>query len=115
MNDEELDRTIAERFRAYEAEVHLPGEFRERLVGSVRRRRALRRTWMLGLFLVSAATCVAIAHFGKGDSVRDKAIPSMMAASAPTNETAEASCLMLIGYLRGCFSRSETSRRKEEE
>lgn len=115
MSDDELDMTIAERFRAYEAGVHLPEEFRGRLVGSVRRRRRLRRAWMLGLFLALAATCVAIAHFGKGDAVRDNTGPSMMAASTPTNETAEASFLMLLGYLRECLGRSKPSRQKDEE
>ena len=55
MNDEELDAANAERVKAYEAGIRLPGEFKERFVGSVRRRRVWRRVWMLGLFCAMAA------------------------------------------------------------
>lgn len=115
MNDEELDAAIAERFKAYEAGIRLPGEFKDRFVGSVRRRRVWRRVWMLGLFCAMAAACGAVARFGGSGAVRDEAIPAVAAASSATNETAEVSCLMLVGYLHEWFGRSKSPHRKEEE
>ena len=41
--------------------------------------------------------------------------PMLMAQNAPKNDTVEVSCWMLLGYLRECFTRSRSARRKEEE
>ena len=49
MSDDELDAAIAERFKAYEAGIRLPDEFKGRFIGSVRRKRTLRRLGLLGL------------------------------------------------------------------
>jgi len=116
MRDEELDVIIAERFKAYEAGMHLPDEFKRRFVGSVRRKRTLWRAWMFGLLCITAAVCTLIVQFGKCDPVRNEVCPTLRANTAvPTNETSKVSCWMLLGYLRECFSRSRLSRRKEEE
>ena len=115
MSDEELDAAIAERFKAYEAGIRLPDEFTGRLIGSLRRKRTLRRLGMLGLIGAMAAVCVAIASFAKRDIAYGDARPALMARTAPTNETVQVSYWMLLGYLRECFSRSRPMRRKEEE
>lgn len=115
MSDEELDAAIAERFKAYEAGIRLPGEFKDRFVGSVRRRRVWRRVWMLGLFCAMAAACGTIAHFGGDGAGRGHAVPAMSAASASTNETTKVSCLVLVGYLHEWLGRSKSPQRKEEE
>ena len=115
MSDEELDAAIAERFKAYEAGTHLPDEFKGRFVSSMRRKRTVRRIWMLGLIGAMAAVCVMIAGFAKRDLAYGDTRPAMMARTAPTNETVQVSYLMLLGYLRECFSRSKPARRKEEE
>ena len=67
MSDDELDAAIAERFKAYEAGIRLPDEFKGRFIGSVRRKRTLRRLGMLGLIGAMAAVCVTIASFAKRD------------------------------------------------
>ena len=41
--------------------------------------------------------------------------PALMATSVPTNETDKVSYLILLSYLRECFIRSRSARRKEEE
>ena len=115
MSDEELDAAIAERFKAYEAGTHLPDEFKGRFIGSVRRKRTLRRLGLLGLIGAMAAACVMIAGFAKMNLACGDTRPAMMARTAPTNETVQVSYLMLLGYLRECFSRSKPARRKEEE
>ena len=115
MSDEELDTAIAERFKAYEAVVHLPGEFKGRLVSSVRRKRTLRRLWMLGLISITAIACVVIVNFTKPAVVSGGVKPALMATSIPTNETDKVSYLILLSYLRDCFIRSKSARRKEEE
>ena len=115
MSDEELDAAIAERFKAYEAGTHLPDEFKGRFIGSVRRKRTLRRLGLLGLIGAMAAACVMIAGFAKMNLACGDTRPVMMARTVPTNETEQVSYLMLLGYLRECFSRSKPARRKEEE
>ena len=115
MTDEELDMMLMERFKAYGAGTHLPDGFKERLVRSMRRKRALRRVWLLGLLCVMTVTCAVIVHFSRSEVVRNDGRPALMANTAQTNETAQVSYLMLLGYLRECFSRSRSTRRKEEE
>ena len=41
--------------------------------------------------------------------------PALMVNTTSTNDTVEVSCWMLLGYLRECFTRSRSVRRKEEE
>ena len=115
MSDDELDAAIAERFKSYEAGIRLPDEFKWRFIGSVRRKRTLRLLWMLGLIGAMVAVCVMIAGFAKRDLAYGDAHPALMARTAPTNATEQVSYLMLLGYLRECFSRSRPARRKEEE
>ena len=115
MSDDELDVAIAERFKAYEAGIRLPGEFKGRFISAVRRKRTLRRLGLLGLIGAMAAACVMIAGFAKRDLAYGDTRPAMMARTAPTNETVQVSYLMLLGYLRECFGRSKPARRKEEE
>ena len=116
MSDEELDVIISARFKAYEAGTHLPDEFKKRFVGSVRRKRMLWRAGALWLACVAAAVCIALSCAMRSNTVHSDAHPALMAnAAVPTNETSEVSCLMLLSFLRECFSRSKSSRRKEEE
>ena len=115
MSDEELDVLITERFKAYEAGIRLPDEFKGRFVGLVRRKRTLRCLGMLGLIGAMAIASVAIVNFTKPNLVRGDVQPALTAKVSPTNETVEVSYLMLLGYLRECFSRFRLSRRKEEE
>ena len=115
MNDEELDAAIAERFKAYEAGTHLPDEFKGRFVSSMRRKRTVRRIWMLGLIGIMAIACGVIVIVTKPAVASSDVKPALMATTDPTNETVTVSYLMLLGYLRECFTRSKSARRKEEE
>ena len=115
MSDEELDTAIAERFKAYEAGIRLPDGFKGRFVSSIRRNRTVRRIWMLGLIGIMSLMCIAVMNFAKPAVASRDMKPALMAATAPTNESGKVSYLMLLGYLRECFSRSRSARRKDEE
>ena len=115
MSDEELDAAIAERFKAYEAGIRLPDEFKGRFVSSMRRKRTVRRIWMLGLIGITAIVCVVIVNVTKPAVASSDVKPTLMATNAPTNETDKVSYLILLSYLRECFIRSRSARRKEEE
>ena len=115
MSDEELDAAIAERFKAYEAGIRLPDEFKGRFVSSVRRKRTVRRLWMLGLIGAMALASVVIVNLTKPAVASGDVKPALMATSVPTNETDKVSYLILLSYLRECFIRSKSARRKEEE
>ena len=115
MSDEELDTAIAERFKAYEAGIRLPDGFKGRFVSSMRRKRTVRRIWMLGLIGIMAIACGVIVNVTKPAVASSDVKPALMATTDPTNETVKVSYLMLLGYLRECFTRSKSARRKEEE
>lgn len=115
MIDEELDAAIAERFKAYEAGIRLPDGFKGRFVSSMRRKRTVRRIWMLGLIGITAIACVVIVNFTKPAVASRDVKPALMVNTTSTNDTVEVSCWMLLGYLRECFTRSRSVRRKEEE
>ena len=115
MSDEELDTAIAERFKAYEAEIRLPDGFKGRFVSSIRRNRTVRRIWMFSLIGIMSLMCIAGMNFAKPAVAPRDMKPALMAATAPTNESVKVSYLMLLGYLRECFSRSRSARRKDEE
>ena len=115
MSDEELDAAIAERFKAYEAGIRLPDGFKGRFVSSMRRKHTVRRIWMLGLIGITAIACVVIVNVTKPAVASGDVKPALMATSVPTNETDKVSYLMLLSYLRECFTRSKSARRKEEE
>ena len=115
MSDEELDAAIAERFKAYEAGTHLPDEFKGRFVSSMRRKRTVRRIWMLGLIGITAIVCVVIVNVTKPAVASSDVKPALIATTDPTNETDKVSYLILLSYLRECFTRSRSARRTEEE
>ena len=115
MSDDELDAAIAERFKAYEEWIRLPDGFKGRFVGSVRRKRTLRRTCVLGLICATIAVCATVVSLTKPVDASNDTHPSLTAKVADTNKTTDVSYLMLLGYLRECFSRCCSSRRKEDE
>lgn len=115
MSDEELDTAIAGRFKGYEAGIRLPDGFKGRFVSSIRRNRTVRRIWMFSLIGIMSLMCIAVMNFAKPAVASRDMKPALMAATAPTNESVKVSYLMLLGYLRECFSRSRSARRKDEE
>ena len=115
MSDEEFDDALAERFRAYESRVRLPDEFKSRFVASLRRKRAGRQFWTVGLICATAVASALIVNIGRNNNIHKEPRPALIASSSTTNKTAEVSCWMLLGYLKECFSRTRASRRKEEE
>ena len=116
MSDEELDMVMSERFKAYEAGIHLPDEFKKRFIGSVRRKRTVRRAWAFGLLCFMAVACAVIVYFGKGNTICNGTRSELIAnTTVPTNEMTEVSYLILLGYLREWFNRPKSSRHKEED
>ena len=115
MSEAELDAAIAERFKAYEDGVRLPGEFKSRFISLMRRRRTLRRARMFGLVCAAAAAGALIVGLAKPAAVNNDTRLALTARAGGTNETEQVSYWVLLGYLRECFSRSRPTRRKEEE
>ena len=115
MSEAELDAAIAERFKVYEEEVRLPGEFQGRFIVFVRRKRMFRRIWTLGLICLTAAACVAVASVARPVVTNDNERTLLTAGAADTNEAPQVSYWVLLGYLRECISRCRSSRRKEDE
>ena len=115
MENYDWDQMLSERLRVYEAHTHLPDGFKDRFVRSIRRRRMLRRLRALGLAGITVVAIVAIVGLGGSKPKCDNTQKTFIAASQHTNETTKISGWMLLGYLRECFRRNRTARRKEEE
>ena len=117
MSDEELDTAIAERFKAYKAAVHLPGEFKGRFVSSIRRKRTVRRIWMFGLIGIMSLMCVAIMNFAKPAVASRDVKPALMVATARIIVIVVASIAVVVGMFflgkcadkRNAETKSDTS------
>lgn len=96
-------------------EKHLPEDFAERLVASVRRRRRSRR-----LGVVSAAVAVALVAAGivgafGAVKTRMPEETSLVAGRTSTTNDTHVSALMLLGFFRECFKCCKSNKKKEEE
>lgn len=96
-------------------EKHLPEDFAERLVASVRSRR--RSRWLGTVSIAVAVTIVAVGLFGYFASEEPK-MPgeaALVAARTQTTNDSQVSAFMLIGFFRECFKHCKNNKKKEEE
>jgi len=96
-------------------ERHLPEDFAERLVASVRRRRRSRR-----LGVVSAAIAVALVAAGivgafGAAKTRMPHETSLVAGRTSTTNDTHVSAFMLLGLFRECLKCCKSNKKKEEE
>lgn len=113
MNDE-VDVVLARRVKECVADKHLPGDFADRLVRSVRRRR-------YALYTKIAAVVVLLVFGGVGfwgylNNRMPQSAPEarLIAAKGPAQDT-QVSGWMLLGFFRECFRRNKANKRKEDE
>lgn len=98
-------------------ERHLPADFADRLVRSVRRRKRTRQ--MSAVALLAAVCILATCLIGEFCVKDDRSLPAesrlVAAQSLPTNDT-RVSSLMMLGFFKECFKRSRTGKgRKKDE
>ncbi|MGN0832317.1 MAG: hypothetical protein ACI4RD_01545 [Kiritimatiellia bacterium] len=97
-------------------ERHLPPDFADRLVESVRRRRRSRRL-RTAAALASAGILGAVLAGGFCRRENDsRPAETRIAASCPmsTNDT-EVTGLLMLGFFRECLRRSKTGKKREED
>ncbi|MCQ2391234.1 MAG: hypothetical protein MJ240_07405 [Kiritimatiellae bacterium] len=95
---------------------HLPPDFAERLVKSVRRRRHIHQLRIMAL-VAAIAVCGTglVGSFCCHNEQEGPREPRLVAVpTTPTNDT-QISGLMLFGFLRECFRRTRTGKKKEED
>ena len=97
-------------------ERHLPADFADRLIRSVRRRK---RTRQMSVVVFLAAVCVLatclIGEFCVKDAPRLPTESRLVAAqSLPTNDT-RISSLLMFGFFKECFKRSKTGKGKKKD
>jgi hypothetical protein len=92
----------------------LPDGFTDRLAQSVKGSRIAWRIKAVICIVVVIGIGVSIMEFSRGVKSAGAAEPALIAADAPAGTT-EVSGWFLLGYLRECFKRNRTSKKKEEE
>lgn len=114
MTDNEFDAMISAEMRGMVADRRLPDDFSDRLVRSVKRSRMAWRLRAVVCIVAIVAMGVAIMGFSREARPVGAVEPALIAADAPTGTT-EVSSWFLLGYLRECFKRNRTNKKKEEE
>lgn len=97
-------------------ERHLPPDFADRLVGSVRRRRRVRRLRTAAVLASAGILGIGLAGgLCRKTDDRPPAEARLIATnSAPTNDT-KVTGLLMLGFFRECMRRNKTGKRKDEE
>lgn len=97
-------------------EKHLPPDFAERLVKSVRRRRRMHRLRFMALVAAIAVCGTGLVGSFCCHNEQEGPRESRLVAvpTTPTNDT-QISGLMLFGFFRECFRRTKTGKKKEED
>lgn len=112
MNDR-VDVVFTRRIQTCAADRHLPSDFSDRLVTSLRRRRRLRRVKVVSLILALTLLGGFFGYFTteRPDCPQEAAL---VAADQPRKE-AQSAGWMLLGFFKECFRRNKVTKRKEEE
>lgn len=96
-------------------EKHLPADFADRLVASIRaRRRRIRRAKVLAAIAFVVVSSVVCVGFFAPTEVIGRMETSLIAAH-PTSRQEQVSGWMLLGVFRECFKRMKTTKKKEEK
>ena len=114
MTETEFDEMISSEMRKIVAGRNLPDGFSRRLAQSAK---SSRIAWRIRTFIcITAVTALGISIIGvsRGTKQAETSEPMIMAADS-TSGSPEASGWFLLGYLRECFKRNRSNRRKEEE
>ena len=110
----ESDCVLSRRLRECVSGKRLPSGFSERLVRSVRRRRRTMRVFaVVSLIVVCMLGMGSIGYFTSAD--RDPTSEDSIVAAQGPLKSERVSGWMFIGFLRECFKRNKTNKRKEEE
>lgn len=115
MTEEEFDRQLARRLGAYARTKQLPEDFAGRFVGTLRRRRRVRRAKLA--VLVASLALVFLFVLGMTDrpSAAGASAPALVAATAPDGPTEQVSGFLFLGFLRDFVRRPRAVRKKEDE
>lgn len=97
-------------------ERHLPPDFADRLVGSVRRRKRIRRLRAAAVIASAGILGFGLAGgFCRRENARPPAETRIAASNPmPTNDT-EVTGLLMLGFFRECLRRNKTGRKREED
>lgn len=97
-------------------ERHLPADFADRLIRSIRRRKRTRKVCVVTL--LTAVCILASCLFGEfcaKDKVRLPTEARLVAAQdLPANDT-KISSLLMLGFFKECFKRNKTAKGKKRE
>lgn len=114
MTETEFDEMMSSEMRKIVAGRNLPDGFSVRLAQSAKSGRIAWRIRTVICITAVTALGVSIIGFSRGTNRTETSEPMIVAADA-TSKTTEVSGWFLLGYLRECFKRNRSNRRKEEE
>lgn len=97
-------------------ERHLPPDFADRLVRSLRRRKRARRIRAVAILMAALVLCTGIVSEVRGREERKPQTADRIYASqsVPTNDT-KVSSLLMLGFFKECIKRTRSGKKKEEE
>lgn len=115
MTEDAFDSVLGDRLRAYAAGKHLPSDFGDRLVRSIRRTRARRRTRrIVAVCAVLAASALTLGLMRTAPRPSGDA-EYLVAVSAAPHEDSRVSDWVVLGCFRECIRRLRGFRRKHDE
>ena len=114
MNEKEVELLLSSKMKSCVAGKRLPDDFAERMVTQMRRsRRTALRIRVAAASLTVIAVCLALMGF-MAETSDDRSGETAFVAARESKAKEKVSGWMLLGFLRECFKRSRTNRRKEE-
>ena len=114
MTETEFEELVASGMRKIVADRQLPDGFSVRLAQSAKSVRTAWRARTVICIAAVAAVVISVIGFSRGTKPAETSEPMLMAADT-SSEAPGVSGWFLLGYLRECFKRSRSSKRKEEE
>lgn len=115
MTEEEFDLQLTRRIGAYAHTKRLPEDFAGRFVGTLRRRRRVRRAKLAVVVACLALAFLFVLGMTDRPSAAGAAEPALVAASAGHGPTERISGFLFLGFIRDFFRRPRAVRKKENE
>ena len=114
MTNDGFDAVLARRVRECAAGKHLPSDFSDRFVTTLRRRRRARHFKMVALIVALTLVCGLFISFTAEKPTCRSTETALVSTDKPM-KNAQSSGWMLLGFFRECFRRNKTGKKKEEE
>lgn len=115
MTEEDFDLQLTRRIGAYARTKRLPEDFARRFVGTLRRRRRVRRAKLAVVVACLALVFLFVLGMTDRPSAAGASEPALVAATTPDGPTEQVSGFLFLGFIRDFIRRPRSARKKEDE